>query len=200
MNLEGHKLGFDMDGVLANFNDAYADLLNKHAGTDLTPTYHTWDWDKACGFSSEVRSKAWKEISTTDFWFNLMPLDGALDALDRLGELAESNDVYFITVRNGKEAKQQTEDWLFGHGINHPTVLISSEDKTPIINGLKLDFYVDDKIDHIHRAHTNRLPQKFTQLYLVDRPYNSGYDQGGITRVQDVHKALTMFEETKNGK
>lgn len=193
------KYGIDIDGCLANFTDAYADLLRKVSKRDLLKgdflsQHAVWDWDKAAGYTSAERSAAWAEIHRDDqFWFNLKPLRGALDAIEYLEELSEDNDVYFITHRSGVQCKQQTEDWLFGHGITHPTVLISGDDKTPLIRGLELDFYTDDKFSTLYKANSQRLESKYVQLYLVDAPYNRGTEINGINRVKDVMSALDSF-------
>ena len=180
------RYGIDIDGCLADFCGGFTKLLK--AQRDLPITYDVWDWDKKAGYTKEERDKAWHQIHTTDFWFELEPLDGALDALDKLESMSENNDIYFITHRSGKQAKQQTEDWLFQYGITTPTVLISGLDKTPLIESLELDFYVDDKLDNIVRAKDTR-----ADLYLVDAPYNKPTNEGWIKRVKSVKEALDRY-------
>ena len=45
----------------------------------------------------------------------------------------------------------------------------------------------------LYKAHTNRLPEKFTQLYLVDALYTRGTEVVGINRVGSVKEALDAF-------
>ena len=183
------KLGIDIDGCLASFTGGYTRLLKQQR--DLPITYDVWDWDKKAGYTKEERDNAWHQIHTTDFWFELEPLDGALDALEQLESMSEDNDIYFITHRSGKQAKQQTEDWLFQYGITTPTVLISGLDKSPLISSLELNFYVDDKFDNVHKALMLRLYG--FHLYMVDAPYNHGMDMMGIERVKSVKEALDRY-------
>jgi len=195
------RFGVDMDGCLANFNHSFGELLIKQSGDKLPPdwkdnTIHpkVWDWDKEAGYTQNERNKAWDYIKTNDFWFNLGLMPGAEDAIDLLNELGETHYVYFITHRTGKEAKQQTEDWLFGHGMTNPTVLVSGDNKNPLIEGLELDFFVDDKWDALIRATT--LQSVKPALYIKDAPYNRT-DIPGVKRVETVFEALNHFMEGK---
>lgn len=183
------KLGIDVDGVLADFCTGYNHLLQEQGSRPVV--YNCWDWDKAAGFTSEERGNAWKVIKETDFWFNLYPLPGAEADMERLGGLAEDHDIYFITHRQGKECKQQTEDWLFRYGIACPTVLISTDDKRPLISGLDLDFYIDDKLSTIENA--DLLRQYGLKLFLLDRPYNQCGPTVGFTRVNTVSEGLNIY-------
>lgn len=187
-----------MDGCLANFNKAYARLLSEQAErlpstwtedfeSQVVPKWiNTWDWDKMHGFTSDERNEVWNTIKSTDFWFELEPLPGALDAIERLETLAEDNEIYFLTTRPGKQAKQQTEDWLFSHGMTTPTVLITGLDKNPVIEGLELEFLVDDKPINVHNAAAIRE----CRVHLVDAPYNRVVDHPLVRRVASVSEAL----------
>lgn len=108
---------------------------------------------------------------------------------EALEVLSENHEVYFITTRPGKHAKQLTEDWLFGLGLSNPTVLIAGQDKNPILTGLQLEFLVDDRFDNVYKAST----LKGLTTYMVDAPYNNGTEILGVKRVSSVMEALDDY-------
>jgi uncharacterized HAD superfamily protein len=180
------KIGIDVDGVLANFNDDYGRILVETSGRNLIPAnftiddIDTWHWEKKLGYTAKEVDAVWRVIDTHPFfWSALRALPGArhLTALN-------AHDVYFITSRPGVTAKQQTENWLVAHGIFRPTVLISSK-KGPVVAGLDLDFFVDDKLENcveVEAAAPN------TRVYLLDYKYNR--DMAFNRRVQTLTQAL----------
>ena len=190
------RIGIDLDGCLANFNDAYTALLTKESGVEFPPTSDEWptEWyyDRPEGVSAAHRSAAWEVIKSTDFWGRLTPLEGALDSLQRLNILrATGHDIYFITSRPGKMAKFYTEEWLRLSGMQNPTVLIASN-KGPVAQGLELDVFVDDKPENLNDVAEARAE---VRAYLVDRPYNRTYLPplcGGGVRVKSVGEMLDI--------
>jgi len=175
------RAGFDIDGVLAQFNDAYAAILTKVSGVKFPPESDdypaVWYWEREefanQGYDKKMadgfEDAAWDRISSTDFWGGLHAYPGALDALNRMRALKyEGHDFYFITSRSGYLAKFYTEMWLSLHGMSNPTVLIAM-DKGPIIKALKLDVFVDDKVENVLDA----LEANPTcRVYVIDRPWN----------------------------
>lgn len=177
------KIGIDVDGVLARFDLAYAELVRQDTG--LTFPIHdpawpaTWHWDRE-RFKSEGMSEAdakatedriWDRITRqgSPFWAVLEAYPGAADALYRLTGLRRyAHDIYFITARPGHFAKWLTEMWLLVNGAEAPTVLIAKK-KGLIAEALELDIFVDDKPENITDVLMAR-PE--VRAYLIDRPYN----------------------------
>ena len=166
-----HVLAFDLDGVLFNFNDAYAKLLAETHGSDLLPTenpYSCWDWDLLHGYLAETQRKVWSDIrASKTFWEKLTPLSGAAEVVKRLNKLAKDGtaDVYYITNRHGLQVKAQTEKALYNLGCHYPTVLITA-DKVPILKALGVTMFVDDKLETIIEAHS------VVNSFLLDSPWN----------------------------
>src|SRR6266568_4553321 len=149
------RIGLDIDGVLANFFTSYELAFIKVTGRDLFgynrwPNYVPvgWDWPTMFGYTDQETSQVWSYIiETKDFWVNQGILPGLVQAR-RL--VAGRHDLYFITDRPGKGAKFATEWWLRGVGrFDNPTVLISRNGKGPIVAGLGLEIYIDDKVENI---------------------------------------------------
>lgn len=172
------KLTFDLDGVLANFNDAYHGRLLKVTGENRFPTDWqplSWDWDRDYGYTAQEIADTWANIWKDKlFWRKLKPL-AEPEVFARIAVLSKTHDVYFLTHRSGIDAKQQTERWLYDQGINYPTVIMTG-DKLPILKAIKADFFIDDKLDTMNEivAAINEPKAKWqpSHLYMMDAPYN----------------------------
>lgn len=177
------KIGIDIDGVLANFNPKYIDLIIKTTGKDLFPPrpfeIKTWSYPSTYGYTFTDEELTWNKILNNDtFWFALPAYDWTAEAIDQLhGRSIRGDFVYFITSRPGVYAKQQTEDWLRTHNSilrpsgwrdYVPTVLITSE-KGSAAKLLDLDYYIDDKMENCEDV-IGRSPK--TQVYIMDQPWN----------------------------
>lgn len=182
------RLGIDLDGVLANFTDAFADVLAKTSGRMLVTEYPydplVWDWPQHVGFTDAEVTAAWKRVhQSPDFWQSLLPKDGAVAFLDQLWRWVayrnwghgESHEVYFITNRDGLRAKDQTEQWLIRHGFGgkHPTVLIARGEKGPLVPALGLTHVVDDRPENLTSYLICGLPADRAVLYRAN--YNAPF-------------------------
>ena len=166
-------IGCDIDGVLANFNQSYIELLTKQTGIIfpyLSDTYpDVWDYDKAAGCTRQQLNTAWRTIKSRTFWKDLEAYPGAVEFLAWLSS-RQDDDVYFITSRPGDRAKEQTEKWLKRHGFfGSPTVLISSQ-KGAICSALNVNYYIDDKMENCIDV---KAQSPATLLYIKACPYNA---------------------------
>ena len=173
------RIGFDVDGILANFIAHYQMLTVKMAGFDLfqpgdIENPPTWDWPEMRGYDPVFMKRVWAAIiESPNFWRNLPPLEDARTLALVAPDLQTRHDLYFITSRpSSKGAKRQTEAWLQEHiGIALPTVLISGE-KGIACRALKLDAYIDDYHENI----VNVLEQSpGTDAFLKSTNYNAAY-------------------------
>jgi hypothetical protein len=186
------KIGVDIDGVLSNFTDAYAALLTKETGFEFPKNSKEWPpvwfWERA-RFEREgidpiiakaIEKKVWAENilhEGSTFWedlqlFDLFRTRYAIKHLSLLGR--KGHEVYFLTHRMGYNAKHQTERWLFNNGMNMPTVILSG-DKIPLIRSLKLDFFIDDKLETVHELYETAEKEGWLtgkHYFLQDAPYN----------------------------
>lgn len=198
------RIGFDVDGVLADFIAHYRPFLIKHTGKDLFPApgWQTWDWDFECGYARADRDSAFAAIAASPrFWKNLPPLGENVRTLALVGpDIQKRHDLYFITNRGGATAKTQTEEWLQAYiGIALPTVLISGA-KGLCASALRLDAYVDDNLPNLlacveanaeERRRAGRLDEKpkfETRLFLMKQEYNVK----DVVRDEDIRRVGNM--------
>ena len=194
------KIGFDVDGVFADFNSSFINRVIKVTGRDLFPPrpfdIPTWNYPEAYGYSNKEVNAAWENIKADKaFWFMLPAYHDTTTTLKDIGSNTNNNDIYFITSRPGVLAKAQTEDWLQFNSQSHiefPTVLISSE-KGLCADALDLDAYIDDRWENCQDVRIERKEQCAdgteickTKVYLLDRPWNQGKSHKHITRVKTV--------------
>lgn len=189
------RVGFDVDGVLARFNHAYANVLISTSGvnkfgepaetifTDTEP--NEWCYDKAAGYTKEERNAAWDNLCADPLFWLMLPMTRDEASLrHRAHCLTKLNDVYFITNRSGVNAKWQTEIWLERNfGIRFPTVLLSAT-KGAVCRALSLDCYIDDKAENIHSV----VGLASTRAYLLDKPYNRTFIGNTHTRVSSLEE------------
>lgn len=178
------RVGFDIDGVLANFAKTYQNLVVKTTGRDLfqpgdAENPPCWDWPEYRGYTTEEMKAVWAALRRDDaFWLNLEPFEDNVSSLRQmLRELERKHEVYFVTSRSGMSPKRQSKVWLYErlHYFEiggEPTVLISGE-KGEVAHALKLDAYVDDNFDNT-RDVVAKSPN--TRTYLLNRSYNTGFD------------------------
>lgn len=169
-------IGFDVDGVLADFTTPYRDLLVEVTGKDLFPADYpianppVWHFEKALGYTNKDLDRVWAAIRASgNFWGQARPLPG-MSALKRVydGGLRREN-FYFITARPGASAKRQTEVWLQNQGILLPTVLMSAA-KGQCADALGLDYYIDDKLENYWDVET--VAGGITASSLLDYAHN----------------------------
>lgn len=171
------RIGCDIDGVIANWNDAFIPRVIQLTGRNLfgagyVPT--VWEYPTAAGYTREELLKVLDDVEhDAFFWRNLECYHGeqVIQALDTLNlrQARGKDDIYFITNRKGVFAKWQTERWLKSHGMSDPTVLLT-KNKGLACAALELDAYIDDNLDNVKDVVIQC--SILCQPFLCDRPWN----------------------------
>jgi phosphoglycolate phosphatase-like HAD superfamily hydrolase len=164
------RIGFDMDGTLADFESAFhaveVRLFGREShieagqpereseeppvavGTPPGPPAVTQGKKRSLVQGRRRRDQIWDEIrKTPNFWSTLTPLDPR--AVRRVYDLTLEHkwEVFFITQRpytEGETVQRQTQRWLADHGFDMPSVLVIGGSRGAAAAALRLDYHVDD--------------------------------------------------------
>lgn len=194
------RIGFDVDGVLAEFQAAYQDLVVKVTGRDMFLSNDKnnppcWDWPQYRGYSNGEIQKVWMFIlSNSRFWYDLETTRFARNCASRLTTLFDNDnnahEVYFITDRPGIKAKHQTERWLREwFDLDNATVIVTP-DKGVAARLLKLDAYIDDKPANVNAVAAETRPKKNKDyLVMFERLVKDGMSEVQLLEVsRSIHK------------
>ncbi len=211
------RLGFDVDGVFADFNEKFIDYSVAVTGKDLYPArpfdITTWNYPESYGYTSAEVSAVWKVIKADPyFWLSIKPYRETRATLFALS-YTSTDDIYFITNRmgmttgrwsgkgvqphnfpKGLSAKAQTDEWLIRNGFENPTVLLTKY-KGLAAHALSLDAYIDDKWENCVDVATPLTGWPATKVFLMDRPWNYTHNAAlaGIQRVSSIQQMLSLL-------
>lgn len=151
-------LVIDVDGVLADFITAFTTLANEMFGTPVRRPHEQLTWasflliEDQPGIGKPLtaaqRDAVWQALNADPlFLYRLEPL-ATEEELGRLGTTL--GELYFVTSRVARAAKQQTEDWLarWVPGLVYPTVVRTS-DKAAVARAVRADVAIDDSPEHV---------------------------------------------------
>jgi hypothetical protein len=156
------RIGFDVDGVVADFARAYREveqhLFEDRPGRPDEPEREAREQEqRASGSTRDVQEQGdlrrrrdliWKEIQATpDFWTTLRPVEE--NGVRRIHDLMLGHgwEVFFITQRPataGATIQRQTQRWLVEQGFDLPSVLVISGSRGATAAALGLSYHVDD--------------------------------------------------------
>ena len=218
------RIGFDMDGVLADFARAYREIEERVFGpvasatrpgdpeeddtaaksqesTEAAPA-DAADGADAASTPHALRRRrdvVWQTIETTaNFWMTLQPLDAG--AVRRIHQLATRDawDVFFITQRpatDGDSVQRQTQRWLVDQGFDLPSVLVIHGSRGEAARALRLDYLVDDSARNC--IEVKALAEAKTLLVTdpADPSTAESARRLGIGTVGSIAEALDVLEQ-----
>jgi hypothetical protein len=156
------RIGFDMDGVLADFSSAFHEVevrlfgrgkpirpeLPEEAEEKQSRRPATGTPGAGCVDETRRRDAIWNAIqSTPGFWTTLKPLDPTAVRRIRDEMIRHRWEVFFITQRPetvGETVQRQTQRWLLAQGFDVPSVLVIGGSRGAAAKALRLDYHVDD--------------------------------------------------------
>jgi hypothetical protein len=211
------RIGFDIDGVLADFASAFyeveARLFGERPMLEAEPPEREAE-ERPAGEDTAVRKSrdaetpyesrrrreaVWAEIQVTpDFWTSLRPL--SKDAIPRIQQLAVRDrwEVFFITQRPataGDTVQRQTQRWLVAQGFELPSVLVIAASRGAAAAALKLDYHVDDSAQNCLDVMTDSGARAILVSPGGAVPDGGGVRKLGIAVVRDIDEALDILEQ-----
>jgi FMN phosphatase YigB (HAD superfamily) len=206
------RIGFDMDGVLADFASAFHEievrLFGPDAPLEMAQPEQEEERQEAASHQETVqasraarrrRDKVWREIeSTSDFWVGLKPLDSG--AVRRIHELMLRHqwEVFFITQRpksEGETVQRQTQRWLVEQGFDLPSVLVLGGSRGAAANALRLNYHVDDSTQNCLDVIAESRAKPLLIVPNDDEATIASARKLGIGTAPSIGECLTILEE-----
>lgn len=196
------RIGIDVDGVLADFNRPYVDVLCERAGQpryEYDPTRYPNRWAYEDDIvPPAVTKQFWKDqrnwnnatIEVEGFWSSLPTLASHEDRC-AIRRMAWEHDLFFISNRP-LHLRDVTEEWIQENiCLMHPLVM-HSRAKGAMAVGLDLHAMIDDKPKNLHEimsaCGTSCVP------ILLDQPWNKEEQSPYIIRVGSLREAFEVVE------
>lgn len=194
------RLGFDIDGVLADFRTAFHTAATKCLRRDIPDSS---DPDRAPSplDAGDVR-RVWDHILGTQNWWMDVPAYEP-DQVARLYALTRAAgwEVFFLTKRPagaGDSVQFQTQWWIERLGFYLPTVLTVPGSRGEVANGLRLDLIVDDQIINCAEVISAAQTKALLMQRVPDTVAKDHANQRGIGVVSSMREALTIIERLQD--
>jgi hypothetical protein len=204
------RIGFDLDGVLADFASAYRDVEAGLFGADQAPSVAepaeeeeqqnaaAADQSSKPSRDRSRRDAIWRQIqSTPDFWLSLKPTDPL--AVRRIHDLMMRYrwEVFFITQRpatQGDTVQRQTQRWLVSQGFDLPSVLVIGGSRGAAAGALRLDYHVDDSATNCLDVLSDAQARPILVVGSPDGPTARRAKSLGIGVAVSIDEALKILE------
>lgn len=209
------RIGFDMDGTLADFRRAFRDVEVRLFGPGPGVLEDQPEREEAAQSSASDGAEAadagaapldlrrrrrqiWREIqATADFWRTLRPLDaGAVARIHRL-MLEHRWEVFFVTQRpysDGDTVQRQTQKWLVDQGFDLPSVLVLGGSRGAAAAALRLDYHVDDSLQNCLDVMSAAAARPILIVSPDADRETAGARQLGIATAASIGEALDILE------
>lgn len=162
--LLNRKIGLDIDGVLADFNQSFIEYI----GTANEPNHWYYDY-------KAVDSKLWDILKDDlDFWLNLKSYS--------LGQDLPFEPVVYVTSR--PIPSEVSMKWIESNHFPCSPVETVNGNKVEILKKYDIDIFVDDKYSNFLE-----LNEAGICTYLLDRPWNRKFDVGHL-RIYDLKELI----------
>lgn len=189
------RIGIDVDGVLANFREAFhqaARACGSRAVVDPD------DPKSAHSLEGKDVRRVWEYVAKTpNWWMTLAPYEP--EEIARLYSLtrAAAWEVFFLTNRPasaGDTVQFQTQWWIERHGFYLPAVLTVPGSRGEIANGLRLDLIIDDLVMNCVDVVGASTAKALLLLRTGDTTTQKHATDRGIGVVPTFHDALGIVE------
>lgn len=176
----------DMDDTIINLLDAWVDSLNRSYGTEVK-TEDVTQWNIAKFFPSLTSEQVYFPLLCDDFWYNVLPKEGAAEALRQL--INDGHKVLIVTSSLYQTLRTKMDVTLFGYFpfITWEDVIITGYKQL-----IKGDVLVDDGVHNLENGDYFKV--------LMDAPHNRTYDaeSNGMHRTSDWGEVYSLITEYAN--
>jgi len=154
------RYGIDLDGVIADFHQGFAQVVNKLWPGRIPPGEEYPDnWDCAGILVDGERAKVWREIEKIpNWWCSLRAIGHNVGAIFRHRLRFPEDEIFYVTARHndkpgtGMPVMHQSQKWIDMCGIGGlgtAVILMNGERKHWLYGELAVDGAVDDDPHHL---------------------------------------------------
>ncbi len=165
------KLGFDIDGVIANFSDVLLQTVKKTYGLTLTEKDITnFSLSTVLGITRAEEARL-----ITDILYKDLPIyPGAKETLEQLSR--EGHSIYLLTGRYAP-LRDLTQTWLKEKGVPYDELHLLEIGKKYQVNIDGLDVIVEDSLEE-----ALEWSSRVKTVLLYDHPYNQTLNVKNLTK------------------
>lgn len=191
------RVGFDVDGVLADFRTAFRQtaerclrkpIAEEDGGTDPAPA----------PLSADDIRRVWDHIAKTPNWWMDVPAYEPAQIARLYGLMRSAGwEVFFMTKRPpsaGDPVQFQTQWWIERFGYYLPSVLTVPGSRGEVANGLRLDLVIDDQIINCAEVIGAGAAKALLMLREPDQPARTFAINRGVGVVSSLSEAITILE------
>ena len=190
LKIDPTKIGFDLDGVIANTAEAFIRIACEEHGycsftlDDIT----NFQIEDCIGMPAVLVEQIFRDILEDSVATGLMPMVGAVDVLGKLAAHAP------VTVITARPLKQPVIDWFeqfFPRKTRDAIRLVAMgdhDDKLRYVREHKLQYFIDD------RAETcNMLAAADIIPFVYSHPWNRNrHNLPTVENWQEIHTLLAL--------
>ncbi len=192
------KVGYDIDGVLANFVDGFLqEGINTRLGTNFESSQMSaFSFQDSFGIDKLVETEEFNRLRDNGLFERLQPYNDMIDSVKKLDRY--KLDIYFITHRS-KRAIEQTYQWFMKYDIPMGKgIYFTPMDRTPTKGELATYLGIEHFIDDCY-ANCIEMKSHGIKTYVMNRPWNNTFDnkKDGIYRINNGEEFTKKMLSTR---
>ena len=180
-------IGFDIDGVVADFNSVFREVVLMETGVDTNDLDNTRFELQIPGLSKrDVTELVNRTINR--FVYDMQPYEGSVVALWRLYDMTRE-PIEFVTARK-LITEEATRRWLDEYVVIPYNLHngIGSAQKAEYLEEKGFKWFIDDRFRTVKEV-VKHVPYTF----LMSRPWNEGREVAGVYRVNDLNEYVNEY-------
>jgi uncharacterized HAD superfamily protein len=183
------NLGFDIDGVIANFTEPLLETIKEKYGLALKVTdIYTFDLGVVLGITKAEGNQLITETLKKDLPLNY----GAKETLEQLSR--EGHNIYLLTGRYG-HMRELTQSWLKEKNIPYTQLHLLNIGEKYLAKVEPLDLVVEDSLQE-----ALEWTRKVKNVLVYDQPWNRTLNVKNLTkRVYNWSQIYDEITRIKNG-
>jgi uncharacterized HAD superfamily protein len=185
------NLGFDIDGVIANFSLPLIERIRRDYGITVQESdIYCFDLNIVLGITKAEETKFVESILASS-----LPLyNGAKETLEQLNR--DGHGIYLLTGR-WSHLREATETWLKENGVPYTELHLLDVGKKYQANVAPLDVIVEDSLEE-----ALEWSGKVQNILIYDHPWNKTLNVRGLTKRvygwSEIYREIQQLQTSRN--